>query len=255
MEYRVEDLAAAAAVSIDTVRYYQTKGLLPPPRRRGRIAVYSADHLRRLKRIRALQQRGLSLSVIGRVLAGRLSRADADLAAAVAAAEVEGDEEFLTIEELARRSGVPSALLRSVQRAGLALGRMIDGEERFASADVEVIRLSLRLVEAGLPIDALLEIGQRYHASASEVAGRAVELFDEHVRKPVRAGTASEQEAAERLVAAFRELLPAVTTLVAHHFRRLLLRTAIEHIERFGDEAEIAASREEARRLHEGAVG
>jgi DNA-binding transcriptional MerR regulator len=255
VEYRVEDLAAAAGVSVDTVRYYQTKGLLPPPKRQGRTAVYSTDHLRRLKRIRVLQNQGLNLSVIGRVLEGRLSRADADLAAAVAAAEVEGEEEFLTIEELARRSGVPSALLRAVQRAGLALGRRIDGEERFASADVEVVRLALRLVETGLPIDALLEIGQRYHDAATAVADRAVELFDQHVRDPIRADAASDQDAAERLVAAFRELLPAVTTIVAHHFRRLLLRTAMEHIERVGDDAEIAASREEARRLHEGAVG
>jgi hypothetical protein len=33
------------------------------------------------------------------------------------------------------------------------------------------------------------------------------------------------------MVEAFRELLPAVTTLVSHHFRRVLLETAEDHIE------------------------
>jgi hypothetical protein len=33
------------------------------------------------------------------------------------------------------------------------------------------------------------------------------------------------------MVAAFRELLPAVTTLVSHHFRRTLLEVAEAHIE------------------------
>ena len=33
------------------------------------------------------------------------------------------------------------------------------------------------------------------------------------------------------MVEAFRELLPAVTALVSHHFRRVLLETAEERIE------------------------
>ena len=37
---RVEDLARAADVSVDTIRFYQKRRLLPPPTRRGRIAWY-----------------------------------------------------------------------------------------------------------------------------------------------------------------------------------------------------------------------
>lgn len=250
-EYRVEELAAACDVSVDTVRYYQTKGLVPPPLRRGRVGIYGTDHVRRIRRIRELQARGLSLAVIRRLLEGTLSRADADLAEAVAAAEAETEEEFISIEELARRSDVPSALLRAVQRAGFVLGRNFDGEERFTAADVEAVRLGLKVLEFGLPLDDLLEIGRRYHESAHEVARHAVALFDEHVRKTIRAESKSEDEAAERLVAAFRDLLPAITALVAHHFRRVLLRTAIEHIESVGDESEISASHAESKRLRE----
>ncbi len=36
MEMRVEQLSAQADVSVDTIRYYQSKGLLEPPRREGR---------------------------------------------------------------------------------------------------------------------------------------------------------------------------------------------------------------------------
>ncbi len=63
------------------------------------------------------------------------------------------------------------------------------------------------------------------------LAERAVELFDEHVRKPIRDTAGDDERAAEQLVEAFRELLPAVTTLVSHHFRRVLLETAEDHIE------------------------
>jgi DNA-binding transcriptional MerR regulator len=251
VKYRVDELAAACGVSVDTIRYYQSMGLLPPPHHEGRVALYGPEHVQRLERIRSLKAKGLSLAVISRVLQGRLSRADADLAAAVAAAEGGEDEEFLTIEELARRSGVPGALLRAVQRAGLVLGRTVDGEERFTPADVEIVRRGLKMLDLGLPLDALLQIGQRYHEAARGVAVEAVELFDEHVREPIRAQAAGDEEAAERVVEAFRELLPAVTTLVSHHWRRLLLRTAMEYIQRVGDDAEVSASRAESRRLRE----
>jgi hypothetical protein len=63
------------------------------------------------------------------------------------------------------------------------------------------------------------------------LAERAVELFDEHVRKPIRDTAGDDAAAAARMVEAFRELLPAVTELVAHHFRRVLLETAEAQIE------------------------
>ena len=37
--YRVEELAAAAGVSVELLRSYQTKGLVDPPRRDGRVAL------------------------------------------------------------------------------------------------------------------------------------------------------------------------------------------------------------------------
>ena len=56
MDYRVEELATAAGVGVDTLRFYQGRGLLPAPRREGRIAYYGDRLLERLRRIRYLQQ-------------------------------------------------------------------------------------------------------------------------------------------------------------------------------------------------------
>jgi hypothetical protein len=85
------------------------------------------------------------------------------------------------------------------------------------------------------------------------VAERAVELFDDHVRKPIRDSSPGDDVAAEQLVAAFRELLPAVTTLVSHHFRRVLLEVAEAHIGKVGGAAEVEATRAEARLMDGGA--
>ena len=107
--FRVEDLAAQAGESVDTIRFYQKWGLLPAPTREGRVAWYGPEHVERLARIRELQTHGLTLALIGRVVNGELDATDAPLAIAVADADAR--EEFLTLagtlkEATGRKAGV-----------------------------------------------------------------------------------------------------------------------------------------------------
>lgn len=233
MRYRVEQLAAACDVSVDTVRYYQSRGLLPQPEREGRVAWYGDEHEARIREIRTLQAKGLTLAAIRRVVTGELGPADADLAAAVAAARGEsGDEtELLDLDAFAARSGVPASLIQAVEREGIRLGRVVDGEERYTVGDIELVRTALRLLEFGLPLPDLLGLARDADAAMRGLAERAVELFDEHVRKPIRDTAGDDDVAASQMVEAFGELLPAVTQLISHHFRRVLLETAEVHIE------------------------
>lgn len=63
-------LASAAGVGVETVRYYQRRGLLPqPPRPPGEVRRYGADDVRRLRFIRAAQAAGFTLAEIGELLA------------------------------------------------------------------------------------------------------------------------------------------------------------------------------------------
>ena len=231
MRYRVEQLAAACDVSVDTVRYYQPRGLLPPPEREGRVAWYGPEHAARIGEVRSLQRKGLTLAAIKRALDGNLGRADADLAAAIAAARAEGQaEELLTLEGFSARSGVPASLIQAVEREGIKLGRTVDGEERYTTADIDTVRGALRLLEFGLPLGDLLALARDANTAMVALADRAVELFDQHVRRPIRDTAGSEEEAAAELVTAFASLLPAVTDLIANHFRRVLLAAAEEKL-------------------------
>ena len=244
MRYRVEQLASACDVSVDTVRYYQSRGLLPPPEREGRVGWYGPEHVERIAQIRSLQRKGLTLAAIRRVVTGELGAADVDLAAAVVAAREEGgrddvgaagseagDRELMDLEAFSARSGVPASLIQAVEREGIRLGRPTNGETRYTSSDIELVRTALRLLEFGLPLPDLLALARDADTAMRDLAERAVDLFDEHVRKPIRDTAGDDVVAAEQMVQAFRELLPAVTTLVSAHFRRLLLETAEEHIE------------------------
>ena len=238
-ELRVEDLARRAGCSVDTIRFYQKRRLLLPPRREGRIAWYGAEHTERLEQIKDLQARGLSLALIRRLLDGELDAADAPLAAAVAS---ETDTELLTLAELAERSGVPESLLEAVIREGLLVARRRDGVEGYAASDAEVVSAGLELLGAGLPLPELLALARRHHDMTRGIAEDAVAMFDEHVREPLRASDIDDDERAARLVTAFRTLLPNVTTLVARHFRDVLLEVAQEHLESVGEPAELLAA-------------
>src|ERR1700716_11172 len=116
MEYRIEQLARSAGVAVDTIRFYQGKGLLAAPRREGRVTWYAETHLERLRRIKELQQQGFTLTVIQRFLTGELDPSDEALAAAVPRPT---PPQTLTLSELAERSGVAEPLLMSLVQAGL----------------------------------------------------------------------------------------------------------------------------------------
>ena len=250
MRYRVEQLAAACDVSVDTVRYYQSRGLLPPPEREGRLGWYYDRHAERIVEVRRLQRQGLTLAAIKRVVDGDLARPDADLVAAVAAARLEGDEdELVPLDVFSQRSGVPASLIQAVEREGIRLARRVDGEDRYAAADVRTVRGALTLLEFGLPLGDLLSLARDAHEAMLGLAERAVDLFDEHVRKPIRDTAADDEIAATQLIEAFRTMLPSVTELVANHFRRVLLVTAEAHLERVGDDAEVRAARQESERM------
>jgi DNA-binding transcriptional MerR regulator len=255
VEYRVEQLAARAEVSVDTVRFYQARGLLDPPRRTGRIGLYDDDHLSRLDRIRDLQAKGFTLATIGRLVRGELDAADEALIEAVTGGEGDGEaaEEFFDLDELAARSGIPVALLQAIEREGLLVGRRHEGRPAYTPGDVAVATAGLRLLELGLPLPEVLELAREHHARVRQTAERAVALFDAHVRRPLRAAGLDEEAAAARLVEAFSALLPATVDLVSHHFRRTLLAVAEEHIEHVGADAERAAVAAESLRRLEGA--
>ncbi|MEA2557565.1 MAG: hypothetical protein QOG88_1103 [Actinomycetota bacterium] len=227
----MDQLAATCEVSVDTVRYYQSRGLLSQPEREGRVAWYGPEHAERIREIRSLQKKGLTLAAVERVVRGELGAADADLAAAVAAERGERAEELLDLDEFAARSGVPASLIQAVEREGIRLGRSVEGGMRYTSGDIELVRTALRLLEFGLPLGDLLGLARDADEAMRGLAERAVDLFDAHVRKPIRDTAGEGEAAAEQMVEAFRELLPAVTTLVSHHFRRVLLEVAEDRIE------------------------
>lgn len=66
--FRIGEAAERASVSIDTIRFYERRELLPKPSRTtGRFRLYTEDDLVRLRFIRQMQGLGFSLDEIKRL--------------------------------------------------------------------------------------------------------------------------------------------------------------------------------------------
>jgi MerR family mercuric resistance operon transcriptional regulator len=62
-------LAQRAGVNVETIRYYQRRGLLPQPAKPlGGIRNYAPEHVQRLRFIKRAQQLGFSLEEVGDLL-------------------------------------------------------------------------------------------------------------------------------------------------------------------------------------------
>src|SRR5260370_12933557 len=68
-EFRIGEIAAQAGVSVDTVRYYERRRLLPrAARTAGRFRVFAPEAVERIRFIKQAQEIGLSLEEIKELL-------------------------------------------------------------------------------------------------------------------------------------------------------------------------------------------
>ncbi|MDO0924790.1 MerR family transcriptional regulator [Streptomyces sp. TG1A-8] len=105
----IDELAARSGVSVRTVRFYSTRGLLPPPRiGPRRVGRYGRAHLARLELIEELQLQGMTLAAIERYLRRLppdLSAQDLAVHRAVVSSWAPEAVETVPREELGRRAG------------------------------------------------------------------------------------------------------------------------------------------------------
>lgn len=214
-ELRVEELATRAGVGVDTVRYYQGQGLLAPPRRRGRTVVYDHDHLRRLREIRALADRGFTLAQIAEL---DESSTDPLLASLAAHRAVDPD---LDVGRVADRTGLDAALVEQIADVGLLETEVVAGRRCFAPAAVEVLDVVARVLAAGVPAADLADLAVRHARHVEELADQAIELYRRHRHT-------TEPSAATREV---ETLIPLVGAMVGAHFQATLVERAAARLE------------------------
>jgi DNA-binding transcriptional MerR regulator len=177
----IEDLAREAGTATTTVRMYQSRGLLPPPVRRGRVGFYGDGHLARLRLIAQLQDEGFSLASIKRLIdAWQDGRGLADvlgLEAQVGAAWRPEAPLRLDPEGYAALFGDQVISAENFQRAAaMGLVEMVDGEVVVASP--RLLEIGAELARGGVPVDEALDELQALEGLADEIAERFTGVFE-----------------------------------------------------------------------------
>ncbi|MFW6690787.1 MerR family transcriptional regulator [Streptomyces sp. MAR4 CNX-425] len=238
----VDELAARAGVTVRTVRFYSTRGLLPPPvigpRRVGR---YGPEHLSRLALIEELQHQGLTLAAIERYvqqLPSGLSAEDHALHRALVATWVPDAAAEVSRAELERRAGrsltdddvARLAAMGVLERTpggggaygartgdGSAAGDRGDGDA--FRVDPAVLHLGVRLLDVPIRLDTILAARDVVQEHSRAVARELTRLFRDEVWEPFgEAGPDPEQ--VETMKSLSAHMQPMVVQALVTAFQR-----------------------------------
>ncbi|MCW2787005.1 MAG: putative transcription regulator protein [Marmoricola sp.] len=217
--YRIDDLARASNVTVRNIRAYQERGLLHPPRREGRVAIFDDSHLSRLKIITSMLERGYTSGHITEMLTAWEGGSDlADvlgLEKALVQPRLEDAPVTMTLAEVRALAVDKEALQRYID-VGLV-------EIKGAKARVkrpELLRAFGEMRGFGMPTDALVKLHSEVSMAVDDIS-RA--LVNEAVRQVGdRFLTTPGPAAAEPTSAEVGELVGTLT-----RFRELAMSTVI----------------------------
>jgi len=161
---KIDEVARITGIPVDTIRYYQREGLLPPAERQGRWTVYTAAHLRALERIKDLQAKHFSIRAIKLLAAdGRLGLLE----------ELFPDDHVGDGSDGGWPADVDPSLVDDLRTVGLIGEPVAAG--RSSAEEVAALRSAQRLIDAGLPRNLVLLLVELYvkklHEWEAEVTG------------------------------------------------------------------------------------
>jgi DNA-binding transcriptional MerR regulator len=215
-EYRIDDLARAAGTTVRNVRVYQERGLLPPPRREGRVGIYSDAHLARLCLIGQMLERGHTFAGIAERIAawqyGRDPQQALDLEEELTGPWSDELPEYFALGELLRLFGnqmTPELIQRAMD---LGIGEWVG--DRFRVPSPRLLRVGVELVNIGIAPAVVLDIFEEVRAEIEEIAPLMVRIAVDHVFSGREPGWLPRGEELSQLVILIHRLRPLAQTAV-----------------------------------------
>jgi DNA-binding transcriptional MerR regulator len=181
--YTIDELAAATGVPSRTVRHYQWVGALPPPARKGRVALYREEHVQRLRLIAQLQDRGLHLRAIRDALrqaAHRRLSLEEWLGIGEHLRQPWSDETPLVLTEVELRQRLgnrPAGFVAALLRVGLLRRQGDQLAPAYLVRSPGLLDIGLRLHDAGMDIETGAEAAALLRDSMRRAAVKLVRQF------------------------------------------------------------------------------
>jgi DNA-binding transcriptional MerR regulator len=230
-EYRIDDLARAAGTTVRNVRLYQERGLLPPPRREGRVGIYTDAHLARLRLIAQLLDRGYTYANIAELVSAWQHGRDL--------AEVLGLEEeltgpwsdeipdYTTLNQLRQLFGIPfdAKLVRRAIKVGV-----IEPEgRRFRVPSPRLLHAAVELSAVGISLGVILDIAERLQRDIEDNTRQVVQIIADHVlagRDPDWLPVGEEIPQLKNTIHRLRPLTRQIREVLGERLSQVLLSTS-----------------------------
>lgn len=203
----LSEASRRSGVPASTLKRWAEEKIVPV--RRGRWTATAAAQARVVARMR---ERGYSLEDLKN--AGREGR----LAFGFAEELFSGAQETYTLEEAAAETGLEPEL---VERILVILGTP-KGQRELSSEDVAALRHCARVLAAGFPLVAFLQLVRVYAQSMRRIADAEVRLFHLYVHEPLIRDAVPELEMAEEMGDLAADILPLAAPLTEYLHQRYL---------------------------------
>jgi DNA-binding transcriptional MerR regulator len=181
MEMTIDQLAQRVSMTSRNIREWQRQGLLPPPTRRGRVGIYSDEHVARIRRVQQLHSEGFPLDLIRRMIdAGTGNENDIrHLAAEVLAPFSTAGPTTVSRSELDNRLGTGAA----AHLAKLGLIADADGDP-VSVRDAETLDLIEGLTGVGVSLERLVATLVDVRSHQRSIADGILRAYAEDVWEP-----------------------------------------------------------------------
>lgn len=215
-EYRIEELARLAGTTTRNIRVYRDRGLLHPPLRVGRIALFNDTHLTRLRLITSLLDRGYNISHVREMLSaweqGKGVGEILGLESAIAGSWATEKPERMSVADARRLVDDDSGFDRMV---GLGVIKLEDGEAVIVRP--KLIEAFNDIRQYGVGTDKLIDLHERIAPLIDQISGILVQAGIEEVLDRINPGAAlpPDTEIAELITMLVRFRTQAVSAVSA----------------------------------------
>lgn len=215
-EYRIDDLARLAGTTTRNIRVYRDRGLLPPPLRVGRIALFNDTHLTRLRLITSMLDRGYTIAHVREMLSaweeGKNLGDVLGLETAIAGPWTTEKPDTMPLADARRLVDDPRAFERLV---ALAVIR-IDGP-RATITRPKLIDAFNEIRGYGVELGKLIDLHEQIVPEIDKISDMLVRAGAEHVLDRIRPGEPlpADAEIAELITMLVRFRTQAVATVTA----------------------------------------
>ncbi len=227
----IDQLSERTGITVRTIRFYTSRGLLPAPQLRGRTGLYGPEHVARLELVTELTGLGFTLAAIESQLDKLPATAGAEelaLQRALLTPWVPEQIEEIDAVELDRRAGrtLAPAELDALEGLGV-LTRLDDGTLRIHGT--ATLGEGLAVLDSGLPAETWKRAHEIIDKHTTALAEDLMAMFQAEVLQPYRdRGRPADERS--RLAEAFSQLKPITVRGVVTAFGRAVNRTIRERV-------------------------